>query len=120
MTNASNVTDASEEDLSFDLSSYLLFELVRGSENSAPLSQLNFRVDSTSIEGSILHFKANFDSPLDVSIGDEKDKLIISVNDTTFFSNRITGSHIAEGSETSIILPKMLANGEMAAIMDVT
>ena len=100
------------------MASYLLFEIVRGSENSAALSQLNFTVDSTSIEGSILNFKATFDSPLDVSIGDEKDKLVISVKDTTFFSNKITGIHIAEGSETSIILPKMIPN-EMTAIMDV-
>ena len=82
----------------FDLMEFLQFEIERGADNSAPVQNMTFSVNSTEVSGSNLHFKAIFDNPLEISKGSAKDVLIITSKNAAFFANVETGATIETGT----------------------
>ena len=77
----------SESNGSFSMDSFMTFEVVRGGDDAAPLELLTFRVESAGIETGMMNFKFIFDNPLMVSIGAEKDKMVATIVDGSFFAN---------------------------------
>ena len=62
-----NLDTADEVSSGFDLSNYMLFELVRGSENSSNPELLDFFVYVDYIEDDRFYFKIKFENPTAVS-----------------------------------------------------
>ena len=73
------------------------FEIVRGGDDSAALDDLTFKVDSTASESGTMNFKFTFDNPLMVSIGAQKDKMVATVIDGSFFASG-DGMPVPEGT----------------------
>ena len=109
---------ADSADNAFDLKSFMTFEVVRGAEDSATLEDLTFKVGSDGIENSLMKFKIKFDNPLKVSIGSNKDKMIITIVDGSFFADEKSGKPIPPGTKMEQFLPRMLPGEEFAANME--
>ena len=56
-----------------------------------------FSVESTGIESGMMNFKFTFDNPLMVSTGTQKDKMVITIVDGSFFANE-DGMPVPEGT----------------------
>ena len=76
-----------EDNIDFDLTKFLNFELQRGSEDSAEMENLGFTIQSAGLEGDLLKFTIVFDQPIQVSIGSTKDMMVTTIIDGSFFSS---------------------------------
>ena len=65
----------------FRLDSFLAFSIQRGAEDAAKPEDLGFTVKSAGLENSLLLFHLEFDDPLKVSTGSQKDLLIATIID---------------------------------------
>ena len=106
-----------EDDGGFQLSNYLKFEIQSGGEDSAKSEQLAFTVMSAGLENSLLMFKLDFENPLLVSMGSNKDKMIATIVDGSFFSSSENGLPIEPGFTIEQLLPKMLPGEEFEAAL---
>ena len=75
----------------FDLGEFLEFKIQRGSEESASLEYLGFKVQTAGLENDVLEFDLIFDDPLQVSIGKTQDILVTTIIDVSFFSKQNDG-----------------------------
>lgn len=104
----------------FSLDNFLTFAVVRGDEDSASIEDLSFSVRVGGITDGMLSFKMKFDQPLKVSIGSEKDLMIATIVDGSFFASGETGMPIPPGTTIENILPKMLPGEEFVMVMEKT
>ena len=110
----------SEDASSFSMDSFMTFKIVRGGEDSAPVEDLGFEVMSDGIDAGMLMFKLKFDHPLKISIGSEKDKMVSTIVDGSFFSSEENGMSIQPGTEIVNALPRMLPGEEFVMVMEQT
>lgn len=96
----------------------MTFEVVRGGEDSAPLDKLGFTVNAGNLKANGLSFKLVFEYPLMVSIGSQKDKMIATIVDGTFFASSDTGLPIPPGTTIEQLLPKMVPGEEFVMALD--
>ena len=93
----------------------MTFEIQRGSEDSANVEELGFVVSTTGLENNLLKFKLSFDSPLSISQGSSKDKMVATIVDGNFFSNSDDGLPVEPGTTIEQPLPKMYPGEEFEA-----
>lgn len=98
----------------------MTFAVVRGDEDSASIEDLSFSVRVGGITDGMLSFKMKFDQPLKVSIGSEKDLMIATIVDGSFFASGETGMPIPPGTTIENVLPKMLPGEEFVMVMEKT
>ena len=100
MGSRGEVTDSlrllSKED--FQMSDFLLFSVLRGSEDSASIKDLGFTVLSAGLENNLLKFEIEFDDPEQVSIGYNKDIIVTTIVDGSFFSSEQNGLPLEPGT----------------------
>ena len=73
------------------MSDFLKFSVLRGSEDSASIMDLGFTVLSAGLENNLLKFEIEFDDPEQVSIGYNKDIIVTTIVDGSFFSSEQNG-----------------------------
>ena len=80
------------------MNSFLTFEVQRGSEDSAKTEDLGFMVLSAGLENNLLKFEIEFDDPEQVSIGYNKDIIVTTIVDGSFFSSEQNGLPLEPGT----------------------
>lgn len=108
---------AAEEQIGFDLSQYMAFELRRGDEDSADPKDLKFEVLIDALEGDNLKFKMRFDKPQMVSKGSVQDEIIGTIINSDFFSSSTSSKGIKVGYKVRTVLPRMLPGDEAVEVL---
>lgn len=74
---------------------------------------------SAGLKDNLLEFKLSFENPLYVSIGTDKDKLITTIVDASFFSSTESGLPIENGQTITSVIPKMLPGDQYGTTLKV-
>ena len=111
---------AAEDDDTFELSDFLSFELQRGSEDSADIEDLAFKVKSKEVRDDMLYFDFEFEKPEKVSTGERKDVMVVTIMDDSFFTSQSSGKSLTKGSQIVNVLPKMLPSVEYTEALEIT
>lgn len=96
------------------------FELRRGDEDSAPLSDLQFSVIVPLIEGDELKIKLEFENPGRVSIGSQQDVVIATITNGEFFSQADGAETLNSGTTSILVLPRQLIGDSTEMTLDTT
>ena len=82
-----------------DLSAFVQVEVERGSEFSAPYSQLGFKMSLTDYDVNSVSFKIDFENPLSVSQGRQSDIVHVYFPEPDMFIAKKTGLALSLGEE---------------------
>ena len=88
---------------------YVVMEVVRGSDDSAPMSELGFVANLTAFESRNVEVDMVFEHPLSLSIGSNgPDLLRVSFRDTSLFIDAETGLSFDQNTAFILTIPKQI------------
>ena len=95
-----------------DLARFMRFDLIRGADDSAPISMFEFSVKVDKLTEYELVLSFDFVHPLSISVGKSPDIMRTTVIDPNLFISKATGKTLVGGVISEIELPRQFPDTE--------
>ena len=95
-----------------DLDQFIDHKMNRGAEDSAELSLLSYSISVEEFTAYTLVLLVEFENPLSVSTGSEKDYLTIKFKESSFFISKQTGKGVSSDKEIVSQIPRQFPSSD--------
>ena len=90
----------------YRLETFLLHKIEQGAPDSAPIEELDYKVNLDKFESNELQLKFVFENPLSISIGSELDQVVLVIVQETMFTSKSTFKTIQRNNKLQVQIPK--------------
>ena len=103
-----------------DLSHFIKFYLIQGSNDSAPINEFDYETELTGFTARSMILKFTFAYPLSISTGTQPDKFRLNILEPDLFISKDSGKTIEQGTVLEVNIPRQFPSSNEFNFIQVT